>query len=267
MVAEHVGMAEDETLDRAPWNYETLKVVETGEAGEGWGRLVLEAPRIAETASGGQFVLLGSSRAPEVGRPYLKHPFYIAEIDAARGRIAVVYDRGARLAAEMRPWQVGSRVGCIGPLGHGFPTVAQADGPLLLVAAGYGVVAAAVAYATQGDRPAEAWVVGVPPLSPDWSAVSPGGRPVQVAPSLGRVLEEAGRLAPAEIWAAGPPDLVKGVASWGLARGKRCFAVAEAPIACGVGACLGCTSAGDGTWRVCREGPVVPAEWLKGVGR
>jgi dihydroorotate dehydrogenase electron transfer subunit len=66
----------------------------------------------------------------------------------------------------------------------------------------------------------------------------------------------------ARLLACGPPGMLKRVALWGLARGIPCQVSLEAPMACGVGVCLGCAvkRPGDrGYTRLCREGPVMDA--------
>ena len=86
------------------------------------------------------------------------------------------------------------------------------------------------------------------------------GRPERVTETLWRHLRPGDRLA-----VCGPWAMTEGVA-------RVCAAVPhvaawyslEAGMACGVGACHGCvvSLADGGTARVCREGPVFPAETL-----
>ena len=59
----------------------------------------------------------------------------------------------------------------------------------------------------------------------------------------------------------GPMVMMRGVAKLCAAAGTPCLASLEKKMACGLGACLGCTchsKIGPGT--VCKDGPVFPAQ-------
>ena len=257
----------------AGWLFEAYTVADASTVGAGWQRLVLDAPALATRAAPGQFMLVGSAAfSPRASGPdYLKHPFFFASISPEAGQVSIVFDRSAPFAWEMADWATGTEVECIGPLGKGFPVTAEpAAEPLLLIGSGYGLAALAAALAgLHRDRPVALFSVGAPPVSPDPGLLGVTSRiTCHVAGTLEQAWQEAAEAMPgAEVWAAGPQDFTQDVAGRALGEGRRCLVTVEAPIACGVGACLGCTSAGDGTWRTCREGPVVPAEWLKGVKR
>ena len=253
------------------WSFDTVKLLRSEAAGDGWQRFVLEAPYIAGRATPGQFVMIGPSAESRraAGWETLKHPFFLASIDAGTGQVGLVFDRAAPFAWDMKDWPAGTPVECIGPQGRGFPKPESVEAPLLLLGSGYGLGAlAAVASGLPAGSAAAVRVVGRPPVSPDWSLLlkedsrAPQARIVESSASA---LAEPD-LAKAQVWAAGPAAFTREVARQALAQGRTCLVTAEAPIACAVGACLGCTSAGDGSWRTCREGPVVPAQWLKGVG-
>ena len=263
------------TAGRAPadvgWTFDTFTLVRSDAVGDGWQRFVLEAPYIAGRATPGQFVMLGAAAASPraAGWEHLSHPFFLASIDPELGQIGVVFDRAAPFAWDMKGWPAGTQVELIGPLGRGFPQPESVEGPLLLLGSGYGLGAlAAVAKGLPQGRGAHVRVVGRPPASPDWALLvgpdSESAALAQLRESVTAALAEP-YLAGAQAWAAGPAAFTREVARQALSQGRTCLVTAEAPIACAVGACLGCTSAGDGTWRTCREGPVVPAPWLKGV--
>jgi dihydroorotate dehydrogenase electron transfer subunit len=68
-----------------------------------------------------------------------------------------------------------------------------------------------------------------------------------------------------QLFVCGPPMMVKTVAQWALTHRIPCRVSLEAPMACGVGVCLGCAVKGrDGEayLRVCRDGPVFDAEQI-----
>ena len=65
----------------------------------------------------------------------------------------------------------------------------------------------------------------------------------------------------AGVLACGPMAMLKQVAHICAQAGKPCQVSLEAPMACGLGACLGCVvpAAGGGYLRACQEGPVLEA--------
>jgi dihydroorotate dehydrogenase electron transfer subunit len=64
------------------------------------------------------------------------------------------------------------------------------------------------------------------------------------------------------VLACGPMPMLKAVARVCAQHGVACQVSLEAPMACGLGACLGCAipAAGGGYLRACQEGPVLAAE-------
>lgn len=66
------------------------------------------------------------------------------------------------------------------------------------------------------------------------------------------------------IYACGPRGMLRAVASWAVAGKVPCQVSLEAHMACGMGACLGCSVArhsdsGQGYLKVCQDGPVFEA--------
>jgi NAD(P)H-flavin reductase len=67
----------------------------------------------------------------------------------------------------------------------------------------------------------------------------------------------------AAVYACGPGAMLKAVAESCKKAGVPCFVSLERRMACGVGACLGCTvRTAGGNRRCCADGPVFPAEEL-----
>lgn len=67
----------------------------------------------------------------------------------------------------------------------------------------------------------------------------------------------------AEVWACGPEGMLKAVAAVAAQQGAPCFLSVERHMACGFGACIGCTvpkASGDGFLKACQDGPVFMAE-------
>ncbi|GHV93117.1 dihydroorotate dehydrogenase B (NAD(+)), electron transfer subunit [Spirochaetia bacterium] len=67
----------------------------------------------------------------------------------------------------------------------------------------------------------------------------------------------------AAVFACGPTAMLRAVAAKCGAAGIPCFVSLERHMACGVGACLGCTvKTKSGNKRCCADGPIFPAEEL-----
>jgi len=192
-----------------------------------------------------------------------------------------VVGAGTELLAAARP---GEHLTYLGPLGTPFPAPESADGPLLLVAGG----------------------VGLPPIrflleelsrSPELSArtkIIYGGRssadilfrselacltsPVYVTEdgSLGtsglvtdalkQELSAARGSSGCEIFACGPEPMLKAVAAQAGDLPHKVWVCMEAPMACGIGACLGCAIPTTGDEKLkycCIDGPVFDADEIQ----
>ncbi|MDR2631713.1 MAG: dihydroorotate dehydrogenase, partial [Spirochaetaceae bacterium] len=67
----------------------------------------------------------------------------------------------------------------------------------------------------------------------------------------------------AAIYACGPPPMLRAVAALAKQGGVPCFVSLERHMACGVGACLGCTvQTRQGSRRCCADGPIFNGEDL-----
>jgi NAD(P)H-flavin reductase len=67
----------------------------------------------------------------------------------------------------------------------------------------------------------------------------------------------------AAVYACGPESMLRIVAASARKAGVPCFVSLERPMACGVGACLGCTvRTTRGNQRCCTDGPIFNAEEL-----
>jgi dihydroorotate dehydrogenase electron transfer subunit len=238
--------------------------------------MTLAAPPIAERARPGQFVMV---RPVPSADPLLPRALAFLGADPSTGGIDLLYrvvGIGTRLLSEIR---VGERVTLWGPLGSSF--VLAPTGRHLLVGGGIGVpplvflaetarrsaIAVDGIQAFVGAAPAD-YLVGEAELTA-------AGIPVRVATDDGTrghhgfvtgLLREA--LAqdggPTTVYACGPNPMLAAVARLCAGADVSCQLSLEAPMACGVGACLGCTVplAAGGYARVCTEGPVFDAETI-----
>lgn len=265
-----------ESRSKGAWEQEWATVL----SHEGHGdlyKLTLRAPRIARQAVAGQFVEV----KPVPGRsasvdPLLRRPFSLCEIRPERGEISLIYrvvGRGTRALASV---VAGTELDLLGPLGHSFPDPSAGTGLLVLVGGGLGIppMVAAAERALAARRPtlalagarersylagaAELAASGVPltVMTDDGSAGEQG----LVTLPLQRLLQED-RVA--EVWACGPEIMLQAVKTICAASAVDCFVSVERFMACGFGACIGCTvprAGAPGYLKACQDGPVFDAE-------
>jgi dihydroorotate dehydrogenase electron transfer subunit len=234
-------------------------------------RLIVIAPRVAAAAFPGQFVMVRSSSGLD---PLLRRPFSIHQVLAGQ-EIHLLYKvvgRGTELFSRL---QVGDTVDLLGPLGRGFPL--PANGPVCLVGGGMGIAPltflARELVKRRRDASGDVVLLGartaaeLTPLISDFKAL---GLRVQTATDDGG-LGHHGYVTDllsmvvkgmAQTFVCGPHAMMGIAATMCRDAGTPCFVSLETHMACGLGACLGCTVfAADGTYRhVCKHGPVFPAE-------
>lgn len=223
----------------------------------------------------GQFVMLGPLKEDSTD-PFLNRPFSIHRIsgpDRLELLIAVV-GRGTRLLGTMEP---GVQLGLLGPLGNGF-TLPDPKRPAVLVAGGLGVAPlffVAEELCSRGARPRLLYGAGsVDQLVPT-DGLQAKGVSVQLATDDGSagfngfvsgLLEKEPEEPDAYLAACGPVEMLKAVADVAKSRKLELEVSLESRMACGLGACLGCTVflPGGADRRVCCDGPVFPAREVFG---
>ncbi|RLB55149.1 MAG: dihydroorotate dehydrogenase electron transfer subunit [Deltaproteobacteria bacterium] len=230
--------------------------------------------RAVAGARPGQFVMLGPIGELALD-PFLCRPFSIYRADGEKLSLLVaVVGRGTRLLLEIEP---PARLGMLGPLGNGFRVPAAAR-EIVLVAGGLGVAPLAFLAERLARQGRSVLLVvgvrsaaGLPPLR--WlvergvqvevaSEDGSRGRRGTAIDVLGRLL--AGRQLPADstyLAGCGPRAMLQALHRLTKQRGWQVEVSLENRMACGTGACLGCTLqlAGGENARVCREGPVFAA--------
>ncbi len=246
-------------------------------------RLVFTAPEIAAGAQPGQFVAI---RAGQTEAPLLRRPFSIGGCDA-QGRIEIVFriiGAGTQLLAAKRP---GETLDVIGPLGRPFEIASdvrdssirgQTDseraeaGIPCLIAGGLGappIVFLARVLKSRGNRAilyygvrtkSELALLGNVEKDVARLVVSTddgtAGHHGVISEVVAREIRED-----ACIYACGPRPLLAALIHLARTRNLRAQLSFEQQMACGVGACMGCSiETARGYQRVCTDGPVFPAE-------
>jgi dihydroorotate dehydrogenase electron transfer subunit len=240
--------------------------------------VALAAPRIAELAQPGQFVMVKPGRGTD---PLLRRPFSIFEIlrDAggAPAGITLLNKRvgvGTRLLYEA---EAGARLACLGPLGRPFKPV-DPPAEAWLVAGGVGLAPFATlaeALRARGTsttlfygarRGSELYYVDfferlgvrVVLTTEDGSRGTTGLVTAPIKEALG-VLDGASLL---HMYVCGPTPMMRAVARLAESSGRSCQVSLEQVMGCGLGGCYSCVvparEAGGPPHfvRSCLEGPV-----------
>jgi dihydroorotate dehydrogenase electron transfer subunit len=195
------------------------------------------------------------------------------------GKLLVLYQvkgKGTKLLTQARP---GQELLAWGPLGRGFDLSAQNP---VLVAGGMGIAPLAFLAERYGAKADEVRLLyGLPGkagLDPLMDLLQKRLDPLNVTLSystedgsfgvrglvtfiLKSILDDDSVSKPDLVHTCGPLPMLGAVSLLCADHGVPCQVSLEAPMACGVGACLGCAvpAAGGGYLRACQEGPVMDA--------
>jgi dihydroorotate dehydrogenase electron transfer subunit len=240
-------------------------------------RLSFLSKEIAWEARPGQFVMIHPKKFSE---PLLPRPFSIHRLQGNRVDLLIrAVGEGTRQVCDLRPGEV---LEIKGPLGRGFKLDSKKDP--ILVAGGIGVapllfladrlvkmkrsktlapprllIGAGSKKELFGLREFNKAGLRVQAITEDGSF----GRKGLVTDLLAGMSDKG--LDQVMIYTCGPQGMLRAVASWAAARNIPCQVSLEARMACGMGACLGCSLArpddsGQGYAKVCQDGPVFEAQ-------
>lgn len=225
------------------------------------------APKQAAEAQVGQFC---NVRVTDGTAPFLRRPISYAGFDAEKGTITLLYRVVGRGTELMTRLEVGDHLDCLGPLGQPFQTSTS----MLLVGGGVGI-APMLCIASHLQEGQEAQVIlgfrnkselfwadlfkDTPVqvhITTDDGSAGTKGFPTVLMPTLIKNNSFT------SVMTCGPTPMMKGVASSALELGVPCQVSLEERMGCGTGGCLGCSCDGkDGKrYKVCKDGPVFPAE-------
>lgn len=234
----------------------------------------LRSPRIAGAVRPGQFVML---RVTDGIDPLLRRPFSICRVEGD-GLFCILYRIVGKGTAIMSKTGEGERLSALGPLGRGFK-LPPAGGRSLLVAGGIGI-APLIFLAQIIDKGDMAFLSGYRSageiVPTDQVGVGSGisiatddgtaGHRGPVTELLKGHAEGAGEGRPI-VFACGPLPMLKEVAALTTHWRIPCQVSLETSMACGVGACQGCSVRGSSGHEmlyhhVCQDGPVFDANAL-----
>lgn len=252
-------------------NQITARVVAKNEIAPGIFRLALFAPAVAREAKPGQFVHIkcGDNQANILRRPFSVHQIVGAETVEL---LVKVVGEGTKWLTAREPKDP---VDLIGPLGRGFE-VKENLSRALIVGGGMGVAPLIFLAAVLSRQKVKVYTamgassraqlldfMDLKRITRKIVVATDDGSQGQKGPVTDVLAKEIEEDEPEQIFACGPMAMVRSTA--GIARrfGIPCQVSLEARMACGVGACLGCTvGAKDGYLKVCSDGPVFTAEEL-----
>lgn len=209
--------------------------------------------RLAHAPQGnaGQFVML---RIPGALDPFLGRP--ISLFDSAGDELTLLYQVKGRGTAAFAGLPAGAPAEVQGPYGNGFPLV---PGDAVVIGGGIGAAPLHLLVkqlrAAEPNRRVEVHL-GFRGEAYAIEAFRAYADSVRV--DIGGVVTDGVDFAQtAAYYACGPSPMLRAAAKAAGGTGARLYVSLEKHMACGVGACLGCTcQTANGRKRVCRDGPV-----------
>ncbi len=222
----------------------------------------------ARAPHAGQFFTLRAWGADEA--PFLSRPISLHGWDAATKTLTFLYQIKGKGTDKLSRLAVGDTLQVAGPMGNGYdvPALAAQYKKIAVVGGGIGT-------APQHQLARELAACGVTPdiffgfhsLPYQMDAVAPFGNVVKCSTDDG----SAGHKGfvtqlynPADydaVLVCGPHIMMEHVAKACVAAGTACLCSLEGKMACGIGACLGCTcktTAGEAR-SICKHGPIFNA--------
>lgn len=217
----------------------------------------------------GQFFTLRAWGSEE--GPFLSRPISVHKWDAEKHEIEFLYQvkgTGTQKLAALRP---GDTLQLTGPMGNGFDAAALAAQYPRIAVVGGGIGTAPLyqlvrELAAAGNKPAVFFgFADLPYATAEYTGLA---AKLELATDSGKAglhgfVTQLYRPEDYDvILLCGPSGMMKAAAKAAMAAGTACFASLEAKMACGIGACLGCTcktNSGEGK-SVCKHGPVFDAK-------
>lgn len=246
---------------------ETGKILEHDRLCEDIYRIRIASEHISRDAQPGQFVLLRVSPGLD---PLLRRPFSLHEKDEES--FELLYKVAGKGTSILSGRRCGEVIDTIGPLGKGFSPV---DGEALLAAGGMGIAPLlflARSLTEDGKKVVLVYGAKTGALLIDCTRFEDTGVSVKLTTEdgsrgfTGTCVELLGsELSESEysgVYACGPSAMLRQVSQLCKEHGvPSCQVSVEEKMACGVGACLGCSVGNNhgGYLTVCKDGPVFEA--------
>jgi len=224
----------------------------------------LKADEIARAAIPGQFINIYCRE----GQNLLPRPISICEVDKERGIVTLVYAVVGKGTSEFSLLKNGEKIKVLGPLGNGFK-IDKSTKTHILIGGGIGVPPLVeLTKNLNGKVYAFLGFAENPILVKE---LQDYGAKVYVATDKGEVgfkgnvidLLKKENMSGDIIYSCGPKQMLKAVSNWAEEMGIKAQISMEERMACGLGACVGCTcktkTKEDEDFqnrKVCTDGPV-----------
>lgn len=238
-------------------------------------RLTFKAPLIAEAAKAGQFVMIRTSIGKD---PMLRRPFSVHQV-LGDGQIQIYFKEVGRGTSILAHAKLGDTFSVFGPLGRGYKI--NPDAPSILVGGGLGIAPMLLLLKEncrlKKNCDDDLIILGgktreeVEPLLEDFKQYGVTVRVSTDDGTLGQhgyvteILKSIEFTGESIVYACGPEPMLAGIASICRENMVACQVSVESVMACGMGACLGCSRPDkNGSYtHVCLNGPVFDAEKLE----
>lgn len=231
--------------------------------------LTVRWPDAAHAPHAGQFFTLRAWGHGEA--PFLSRPISVHKWDAQTGELEFLYQVKGAGTEKLAALQAGDSLQVAGPMGNGFDAAALAAQYQNILVVGGGIGTAplyqlARELAAAGRKPAVC--LGFTDTPYETEKYAPLARSVKIATDSGKAGAKGfvtSLYDPADydlILLCGPTPMMRGAARGAAAAGTPCLCSLEARMACGIGACLGCTcktTKGEAA-SICKNGPVFDAK-------
>ena len=230
-------------------------------------RLTVALPKDGPLPHAGQFYMLRCWAANE--SPVLSRPISVHDADTAEGTLTFLYQIKGEGTQKLARLAWGQMLTITGPCGNGFDVAAAANaGRVAVVGGGIGTAPLLLLckqLADAGCKPD--LMVGFRDKTYGLDEFVPFCGKIDIATDTGSTGHHGlvtDLLDPKQydlVLTCGPAVMMRGVAKLCFAANTPCLASLENKMACGLGACLGCTCHTKiGPKTVCKDGPVFPAE-------
>ncbi|MEK6581051.1 MAG: dihydroorotate dehydrogenase electron transfer subunit [Nitrospirota bacterium] len=249
--------------------YLRAEIIENSPVNKSHNLLILSSSGISKNSAPGQFYMIETASSYD---PLLKRPFSI--LKQKSGAAHFLYRIKGKGTERMRQMKNGAAVSVLGPLGNGYPLPGKNLTPIL-IAGGIGIASlfplaeklGKNAYLFYGGRTKEELLMldelkgMVKELIISTNDGSAGEKDTVVDVLKDYLASQLSALSSQLIYACGPSPMLEAVSMLATEKGIKGYISMEENMACGVGACLGCTvKTKKGYKRVCKEGPVFPIE-------
>ncbi len=234
-------------------------VVENKEIAKGIYKMCLSGAPLGEA---GQFLML---KQLDTLDPFLARPLSYCDINYESEVLTLVYQVAGKGTKEFSKLQEGSLIQATGPCGRGFPLV---NGKAVLIGGGIGIAPLLLlAHALRKEQPLRHIQAHLGFREEAYLLQEFSQYADEVDVDIGGIITDAVDFSKeATYYACGPQPMLKAAALKAEKAGAELYISLEKNMACGVGACFGCTcKTKGGNRRICKDGPVFNALEVRDV--